>query len=164
MRQQILNLKKKLLIVELPERSQFVSVEGDELYYTAPFLGMSEIGHFTKLNFPVKLIGKLTEITEEQFADFISSKWMLTTNSDNVLRYKDYMAVFDPYNKKTAKESFFSYLEANGVYFENPLDWEKKAYFLKDSENSWGHDDLKRWQEAEGKVLNLNTCYIFEIL
>jgi hypothetical protein len=124
MKQQILNLKKKLLIVELPNYITEFTHHGKTILTWDDNIKTQ------------KCYGKLTDITEDQFQNWV-----------------DFV-----------KEIFFSHLEKEGVYFSNPLDWEKKAYFLKGSENSWGHDDLKRWQEAEEKVWDKNRTYIFDII
>jgi hypothetical protein len=168
MKQQILNLKKKLLIVELPEGTSNVQViYGNNVWY-AIYGGCPK--WFDELDIKIArvkaLIGKLTDIAEEQFAGFVSNKWMLTTNSDNVLRYKDYMAIFDPYDKSTAKESFFSYLEKEGVYFENPLN--HHVLHLSDPVTESQEDKIAdvalKWQEAEQKVWKLENTYLFQIL
>jgi hypothetical protein len=155
MKQQILNLKKKLLIVELPEGA--ISVHLSEFY-------KNKISHYTKnslhlietrdnlLESNVKLIGKLTDITEDQFQNWVDFK-----------------------------EIFFSYLEKEGIYFENQLDkpimeeygycedrdteghFHKGYWEPEDGEEKW-QESINEWQEAEEKVWKLENTYLFEII
>lgn len=150
MKQAILNLKKKLLIVERDSESVFL-------------LDLKEVSKNIRLG---KMF-KLTDVTESEFTEWVDVNNNFSFAGDGIYKYKNYRLTgetYASYNLVTAKESFFSYLKSQGVYFENPLDWEKKAYLFKGSENSWGHDDLKRWQEAESKVWNLSRCYLFQII
>jgi hypothetical protein len=172
MKQQILNLKKKLLMVELPGQINGTDVsinhsqdDYDQLEFQYPTHEFRGLQCYDNICLPkennYKSIGKLTDITEEQCKEWVEVKRI----SFGKIFYHDYQNKSEwLYVKGTAKESFFSHLEKEGVYFSNPLDWEKKAYFLKGSENSWGHDDLKRWQEAEEKVWDKNRTYIFDII
>jgi hypothetical protein len=75
--------------------------------------------------------------------------------------------------KPTAKESFFSYLESQGVYFENPFG---KIEPELSEDDLWGNAEqdtqvfaalnyqIDKWQEAEDKVWKLNNTYLFEII
>ena len=169
MKQAIISLKKKLLLMEVE------SFDPVKIIYekTVSYFGQ-------KLN----LIGKIADITEEQFA-LINPK---TRNGHNELVYPSYYeSVGSGIGLNTAKESFFSKLEAEGICFEN----EYKKPNIKDFELSpsigeqrpmieedrsgqkptWQsifyrnyRDKLKLWQEAQEKVWSLDNCYIFEIL
>ena len=155
MKQQIIELKKKLLLVELPEGAKGIeiSVLGDIMYRHKLGLDILWQSNGSEVK---NLVGKLTDITEEQFAVF-------TPYAPEIVGYLDY-GDNGNISFNTAEESFFSKLEADGVCFSNPLEAEKKAYLFKGSENSWGPDDLKRWQEAEEKVWDINNCWLFEII
>ncbi|HEY9363868.1 MAG TPA: hypothetical protein VIQ00_11435 [Chitinophagaceae bacterium] len=155
MKQQIIELKKKLLLVELPEGATDIeiSVLGDIMYRHKLGLDILWQSNGSEVK---NLVGKLTDITEEQFAVF-------TPYAPEIVGYLDY-GDNGNISFNTAEESFFSKLEADGIYFENPLDEEKKAYFLKGSENTWDSADLKRWQEAQEKVWNRNNTFLFEII
>ena len=165
MKQAILNLKKKLLLQELPEgvRGINISTLGDIIFKTS---GTKEILWLADDRLVKKYTGKLIDITESQYSEWVENIGTHTTfiKHKQIIEdaYKDYKSDENFY--ETAKESYFSYLEKEGILFSNPLDWEKKAYLFKGSENSWGHDDLKRWQEAEEKVWDRDRIYIFEIL
>lgn len=162
MKQQILNLKKKLLLIELPEGAKDIKIStlGDIIFKTS---GTKEVVWLADDRVVRKCIGKLTDITERQY-----KQWVDKFNNVAYRNYKDEYSFYPDFDTDnfflTAKESFFSYLEKEGILFSNPLDWEKKAYLFKGSENSWGHDDLERWQEAESKVWQLSQTYLFQIL
>jgi hypothetical protein len=137
MKQQILNLKKKLLIVEESKQG---------LYQKIP---------------KAKKIGKLTDIKEEQFKELSLIGWSISF--------------------AFAKDFFFSYLEANGIYFENPVekpimeeygyceDRDAEGHLYKsywepqDGEEKW-QESINEWWEAEEKVWSKDSCYIFEII
>jgi len=166
MKQQILNLKKKLLLVELPEGNN-----PNEFLLT---WDSGDIFHSKLLE--VDLIGKITDIAEEQFNQWVKDG--------------SYMKTFWNYLKndthksnqlQTAKDSFFSYLEKEGIYFENPIEKpiiEEYGYFderdaeghfyksyweSEDGEETWS-EAIHLWQEAEQKVWNRDNSYIFQIL
>jgi hypothetical protein len=126
----------------------------------------------------IKLKGKLTDITEEQFA-LINPK---TLNSHGELVYPSYYdSVGSCIGLDSAEESFFSYLEAQGIYFENKLekpimeeygyceDRDAEGHFYKsywepqDGEEKW-QESINEWQEAEQKVWNKDLIYVFEII
>jgi hypothetical protein len=155
MKQQILNLKKKLLLVELPEGA----ITNNRYVAT-----ICQVPKDT-----CNLIGKLTDITEQQFADFVS----MHKSSNDTWRYANYKNLSGQWFD-TAKESFFSYLEANGVLFKNHLGDKpvrmvpfmgKGRYTIHQSDLlDEYHKSLKRWQEAEQKVWNRGQTYLFQIL
>jgi hypothetical protein len=156
MKQQILEgLKKKLLLVEIVHSGENLGLKKEE----------------------IKDITKLTHITEDKFAE-----WVQLISNGKITGQKQYRKDSDttgiPANMwvTTAKESFFSYLESQGIYFKNKLG-EKPEMF--DSllvgknckyEYPHGYDieqyrkDLEVWEEAEQKVWNKDLIYIFQII
>jgi hypothetical protein len=172
MKQQILNLKKKLLIVELPEGATDVHIN-DLVYKNKVSFRTNTSLHFieTKENLlgeSPKLVGKLTDITEEQFQN-----WVEKFYNGGVRDYRE--GSFDPADDLanfflTAKESFFSYLEKEGIYFESKM--------MEPTKEKWGYLNSKwTWDEGEFHYNNelkiyrelheawkLENCYIFEII
>ena len=124
-----------------------------------------------KLDFDVDEIGKLTDITESRY-----QQWVDKFNNGAYRNYKDEYPFYPDFDTDnfylTAKESFFSYLESRGVVFENPLG-EKPVL---DKGSLWGNPEqdtqvfaalnyqMDKWQEAQQKVWDINRCWIFEIL
>ena len=104
MKQQIISgLKKKLLLVELPEGSNNLKVFHD--------IGRPYISYFVKvdtgrlyLEEDVQLFDKLTDITEDQFAE-----WVDVDNEYGLPIYQNYITTSMPYYDEqiSAKESFF---------------------------------------------------------
>jgi hypothetical protein len=145
MKQQILNLKKKLLIVELPEGAYNVKVRFSKfLTLFKPYSKVVE--RFD--DFDIKLIGKPTDLTEEQFKECVEVKY------DGV-----------PFWFFNAEESFFSSLESQGIYFKNPYGKYKPTRKAESDGTlqtlNWQQE---RWQEVEQKVWNRDNTYLFEII
>jgi hypothetical protein len=142
MKQQILNLKKKLLIVEIGGEL------GDAFVELIRKHGMAEI------------VGKLNDIKEGEFEQWVA---------DNGLGcYDNYKGIVDnKYTCLTAKESFFSYLKKEGIYFENQYqkpDKNEYNFGYGHNESEKYYYDMTVWQEAEQKVWNKNLIYIFQII
>ena len=141
MKQQIIELKKKLLLVE---RDGVLSQGWIDIYNTH------------------QIIGKLTDIKEEQFEEWVE----IVVFKSDPLGYRDYR-----FNKKnsircfaTAKESFFSKVESIEIYFENKLGEYPTKY---NTGLEYGMEYISKqasWEEVQENVWNLGNCYIFEIL
>lgn len=147
MKQAILNLKKKLLLVELPEDATNVKLRFNRfLTYVKPFSKVVQ-----KFDDNIELIGKLTDITESQFAELVDRFY-----NGGYRDYKDKNSFYPDADTDnfflSAKESFFSYFESQGVLFENPL------------ADSISAPDIEEWKEEQEKVWILSNCYLFEIL
>jgi len=158
MKQQILNLKKKLLIVELPEGASNIRAYNGSIHYDILINTEAPTNLLAKVK---NLIGKLTDITEEQFKEWVESFGQ--NGYMNYLSGSQYSELL----KSTAKESFFSYLEKEGIYFENllprPADVLEKIELLP-FPSPVGYQMQKEWQEAEQKVWNEDLIYIFQII
>ena len=168
MKQQIIGLNKKLLLVELPERAKFISIEGDKLYYYQEFLGIKNIKSYRKLSEMCKYIGKLTDIKEEQFDGLVFRS--------KIVGYKDYnhkdkqldkLGLFNALLEmkfKIAKESFFSKLEKDEIYFTNPLG----EFPTKHNTGlEYGMEYISKqasWEEAQEKVWDKERTWLFEIM
>jgi hypothetical protein len=160
MKQQIIELKKKLLLVEFPEGAVAENIRttcnGNIIY---------DISHepqtpkWVYMENKVKAsIGKLTGIKEEEYKEFMES---LNFSGRTLLYYNynpnepctDFKSVIEA-AFKTAKESFFSALEANGIYFENRLG-KKPDIKLQDIEKH------AAWRNEEKNVWDINRCWLF---
>jgi hypothetical protein len=161
MKQQILNLKKKLLLVELPEGADRLKVFNDESEpYISYFKGHSALRFY--LSSKCLLIGKLTDIAEQQFldfCDFFTHEDEMDGTKENVFRDYTDKTFFD-----TAKESFFSYLESQGIYFSNPLGEKPFVSVFDINPDSVVRKEYYKWEEAEQKVWNKDLIYIFEVI
>ena len=160
MKQQIIELKKKLLAVELPEGAKDIeiSVLGDIMYRHKLGLDILWQSNGSEVK---NLVGKLTDIKEEQFKGLVDK-----FNCSGA--YRDYTEKkpFDPADDLasfflTAKESFFPKLEADGIVFENPI---PKPGATDHSGIKDLNEKLDKYYEAQEKVWNLDNTYVFEIL
>jgi len=168
MKQQILNLKKKILLVELPEgivapeKSDNICIIQDIICFRT-----------SNMKPTLRSFGKLTDITESLCAEWVFKSRIGT--------YKDYTCAPKSYDKiglidallemkfKTAKESFFSKLEAAGICFQSKNNLDKPD--RNEYNFSYGHNEsdlynkhIKNWQEAESKLWKKDRCCLFEIL
>lgn len=138
MKQQIIEPKKKLLLVEEENK-----------------------GFLCKVNFldtifgKAKKVGKLTDIKEEQFKELVKENDELSLAGCGFEDY-DGTSICD-----TAKESFFSKLEKDGIAFANPI---KKPSATDHSGMKNLNEKLDRYYEAEKKVFDINRCWLFEII
>lgn len=149
MKQAILNLKKKLLLIELPEGAKDIKIStlGDIIFKTS---GTKEVVWLADDRVVRKCIGKLTDIRESQFAKWVEEFEGRFENYESL----HYTSPGSEFNLLTAKESFLSYMESVGVYFKNPLaDYEGQMKNFR-----------KQFEEAEEKVWQLSQTYIFQIL
>ena len=167
MKQAIIELKKKLLLVELQEGAKYIGVESNDIVYSMTFSGIPNVRHFTKLNFSVKEIGKLTDITEEQFKrlDIIETKPYLDHPFFCTLDYRykgKYENGFNPgfcYDSgKQYTQSFFSKLESEGITFNRFSAKTSRGALITQGFT------LDQQQEAQEKVWNLDNIYLFEII
>lgn len=171
MKQQIINLKKKLMLVE---RSDDNLLEDFKIFEML-------VNHNVK-----KTIGKLTNIKDKDVSMYLD--YCLVGKA--IPHFKDYT---NPNHVlPSAKESFFSKLSADNIYFKNSLgkqeDYVKRllksiGFKYNPGYKSWDNvgnsigtplliTDLppcfskeeKEWQEAQSKVWNKNNCWLFEII
>lgn len=156
MKQAIIELKKKLLLVELPEGAINIRTNRSMIFYK-----VSRHLYQYSTGFKIYLVGKLTDITEEQFEQWV--EW-----NEESQYYKDYRKE-GWQGDITVYESFFSYLESNRIYFESQDTLDKPN--RDDYDFGHGHNEaelynkhLKSWQEAQEKVWDINNCWIFEII
>ena len=148
MKQQIIELKKKLLLVELPEDATNLKLKyGKNLTYSRQHSIVAEL-----FDFKIVLIGKLTDIKEEQFAEWVEHEF----DTFRDYRHEDSIGSF---MLNTRKESFFSALEANEVYFEA-----NEYYFNGCNIVGSYKKHIEFWQEAQEKVWDINRVWLFEVL
>lgn len=162
MKQIELNLKKRLLIVEVDNCDITIDKDGIHFY----FLRSSK--KFIPGNF--HQICKGSELTEEIAIELVPQK--MNVFIPQFWNYKDREDLF------YAKESVISAIQAQGYYWgENPLgkkpeltdnQYDKEREFI---ENNTGelvfgdhYADWSMWNEAESKTFNPEKTLIFEIL
>ena len=161
MKSTILNIKKRVLVVEIPRLSDYEFINRDSKYLR---VGNEEINlnisTFSKIN----LICKGSELSED-----IAKNYVLSYSVNYEFVFKDHEG--DDYGCETALDSFISAIESNDFYWKNnPIeepDFSDGTY----DDNGFGDvdkrrykTDLSEWQEAESKTFNPEQTLIFEIL
>lgn len=154
MKQLELQLKKRLLILEIDESLETLNIHSWN-------------------NQPLELICKGSELTEEIAKTIIPNELGYLFDGDNkeYFAYPDYKNINHPFEDnsfKTATESFISAIEAHGNYWsENSLrkpEYSIEWYDRSKIEFERYENDIQEWQEAESKTFNPEKTLIFEIL
>lgn len=158
---------KELLLVELPEGAKDIDIHYNsdlkihQLFWRAEFMGMKDVGALRDLpDGEWKLIGKLPEVTEEQYHELVH----FFIYEDEIAKeniYRDYseLGFYD-----TAKESFFSALTASGIFFKNPLPDPELTMRQGNGSVYYGASDeeFEEYAKMEEKVFNIQNTYLFE--
>lgn len=150
MKQIELELKKRLLIVEVGDIEEIIDVQPD--FNTALLEGKK----FIAVKDNHKLICKGSELTEDIAQELVHN---LYSEDESCIMYRDYKAKYDDEVVYTALESFISAIDTQGYYWgKNPRGETIPMAFEKDT--------LCRqlWQVAESKTFNPEKTLIFEIL
>lgn len=152
--------KATLLVVELPEGAKFIRIEtnqavvpyGQEVNYEVPATkesyGYEETEVFALPEGNWQLLSRLPDITEEQ-ADKVIDK---SIHTGLYAHYVKDIPV-NTYCYKESSDSLYSLLQANEVYFENPV----KFFNNKEIE---ANGSLLDWHEAQSKVWDKERTYI----
>lgn len=129
--------KATLLVVEMPEGV-------NEYHHSRAGVSLSQgDGSYLFISGNWQILGRLPDITEGQFEKIVDSGDQEPGNDKYILKWKDYEVAnvgeecpYMDYSLDTATESFYSLLQANEVYFENPLGEEpekaQKHVWVKD--------------------------------
>lgn len=113
-----------------------------------------------------KLVGILSDLTEEQFAECVD--WYDYSHEDDLTAlyaFKDYVNgikeandYWDEYPFDAAKESFYSLLESENVYTENPHGKEPEYVITQYGVLPEGYkrfeNDHNKWQEAQSRTID----------
>lgn len=142
--------KATLLVVDLPEckthliyKGYYVMDSSDKgLNNKCRKISQGDTQGFYYIGTDFKYLGKVSEITEEEWADIVDLPIEHKIDSYNPLlikryfRFKDYQS--DANILKTSIESGFSLLKANGIILENKYqdDWDELCI--------WGHGDFSK--------------------
>lgn len=157
----ISGLKKKLLIVELPEDGSILRIKKGTLTVETENENLDTVDYLLLDN--CSLIGKLTDITEEQFFELMNSSFY--KDVDNLfpgkMLYKNYL---NNLWFNTAKESFFSKMEVEGICFENKLG----EFPTKENTGlEYGMEYISKvasWEEAQEEVWDKDRTWVFEVI
>ena len=146
MKQLELNLKKRLLIVEVPRLADYEFINKDSKYLR---IGDEEI----KLNIPtlskLEIVCKGSELTEEI--------------AEKIILFNEKTGLYDGYYSPLV--AFFSAIESKDYYWsKNPLGDEPEDISYLGNFTLMMRKKHQAWKEAESKTFNPEKTLIFEIL
>ena len=151
-----LDLKKYVLIVEIPRLADYEFINKESKYLK---IGNEEI----KLNIStldkLEFLCKGSELTEEIASELVDY-WQNMANDGFIFEnYKDNLP-----KKLTAKKSFKSAIESKGFYWlENPIEYKKTDYEIYADKNQLCRYISKEetlWKEAEEKTFKNPLIFV----
>ena len=151
-----LDLKKKVLIVEIPRLADYEFINKECKYLR---VGKEEIKLNASTLDKFEFICKGSELTEEIASELVDF-WQNMANDGFI--YENYKTNIP--KKKTAVESFISAVERKGFYWlENPIpEPEIHGGYAEDGSFIGGYDDnwINEWQEAEEKTFRNPLIFV----
>lgn len=150
--------KDTLLVVEMPEDNIFSAEKQIQAFIDSQNWIISLLSRDSDSNCKLKLLGRLPDITEEQW------KGVVDDYDNGYFYYPDgYKDTCD-----TATESGLSLIQANEVYFENPLGEEPviEEYFcgkkdFDDSDIEIFKNIHQQWVKAQKQVWDKARTHLF---
>ena len=131
----IIELKQApVVLVELSEGADY-KVYGDKVV----------IGSFKLSRTEYKGLGVLSALTEDQFAECVD-------RTKTHPKYWNYNLNY--FREFRASDSFYSLLESEKVYTENPYRHPDKIYTNRDDSNIFQKHSMKKWQEAQQRTID----------
>ena len=146
-----LDLKKKLLIVDIPRLADYELINKESKYLK---IGNEEI----KLNIStldkLEFLCKGSELTEEIASEFVKTTWI--HDKKILCKYKNYNSEGDG-SYFSAVKSFKSAIESKGFYWlENPIEIIERG---EDTEHNRVLNQ-NEWQEAEAKTFKNPLIFV----
>ena len=148
-----LDLKKKVLIVEIPRLADYEFINRECKYLK---IGNEEIKLNASTLDKFEVICKGSELTEEIASELVDY-WQNMANDGFIFEnYKDNIP-----KKLTAKKSFISAVESKGFYWlENPISLDRAKLYERIGDTSRYNGIKKVWQEAEEKTFKNPLIFV----
>ena len=148
-----LDLKKKVLIVEIPRLADYEFINKECKYLK---VGNEEIKLNASTLDKFEVICKGSELTEEIASELVDY-WQNMANDGFIFEnYKDNIP-----KKLTAKKSFISAVESKGFYWlENPISLDRAKLYERIGDTSRYNGIKKVWQEAEEKTFKNPLIFV----
>lgn len=162
MTQKIIELKQApVVLLELPENSNNHRIEGliglyrmDYLVYDTPH--ENNVSFRLPVGVKYNVVGILSDLTEEQFAEWVKSEDFKHYSGKYLHLFVDYLNCENAF--ESSSDSFYSLLESENVYTENPHD-----YMLQSTEENF--DNCKcdktelqivreKWGQAQQRTID----------
>lgn len=158
MKQAILTFKKaKIIIIELPDDlDRFIMAYGNCIgWLDKEGMCCTEQPLGEDSDESLELIGKLSELTEEQFAEIVDK---------DRSGYKDYdeEGICSIYPFIGAKGSFLSKLRADGYYTENPAGPIDECVISAPGSGPYEYE-MAMWNRGEEKIFSPDKTWVFTI-
>ena len=151
-----LDLKKKVLIVEIPRLADYEFINRECKYLK---IGNEEIKLNASTLDKFEFLCKGSELTEEIASELVDETIMYEKHKVKCYRYRSYIEGFVAFDN--AKESFISAVESKGFYWlENPIVNKPMSYNLPLYKIGNRCDNLKKWQEAEEKTFKNPLIFV----
>ncbi len=151
-----LELKKKVIIVEIPRLADYEFINRECKYLK---VGNEEIKLNASTLDKFEVICKGSELTEEIASELVELTIMYLTYGDNKHKYRSYVNYnlgFD-----NALDSFISAVESKEKFWlENPIGKKPMSYNLPLYKIGNRCDNLKQWQEAEEKTFKNPLIFV----
>ena len=148
-----LNLKKDVLIVEIPRLADYEFINKECKYLK---VGNEEIKLNASTLDKFAFLCKGSDLTEEIASELVDY-WQNMANDGFIFEnYKDNIP-----KKLTAKKSFISAVESKGFYWlENPISLDRAKLYERIGDTSRYNGIKKVWQEAEEKTFKNPLIFV----
>ena len=151
-----LDLKKKVLIVEIPRLADYEFINRECKYLKD---GNEEIKLNASTLDKFEFLCKGSELTEEIASELVELTIMNLTYGDNKHKYRSYVNYNLGFNN--AKESFISAVESKGFYWlENHISLDRAKLYESIGDTSRYNGIKKVWQEAEEKTFKTPLIFV----
>ena len=154
-----LDLKKKVLIVEIPRLADYEFINRECKYLK---VGNEEIKLNASTLDKFEFLCKGSELTEEIASELVDETIMYEKHKVKCYRYRSYREGFVAFDNSI--ESFISAVESKGFYW---LKHNVRNFSLYDPRSKTGCHDLeeediitKQWQEAEEKTFKNPLIFV----
>ena len=154
-----LDLKKKVIIVEIPRLADYEFINKECKYLK---VGNEEIKLNASTLDKFEFLCKGSELTEEIASELVDETIMYEKHKVKCYRYRSYIEGFVGFDN--AKEAVISAVESKGFYW---LKHNIKPFSLYDPRSKTGCHDLeeeeivkKQWQEAEEKTFKNPLIFV----
>ena len=150
-----LDLKKKVLIVEIPRLADYEFINRECKYLK---VGNEEIKLNASTLDKFEFLCKGSELTEEIASELVEESYSKLEES---IMYRDYMAKYDDEVLYEALDSFKSAIESKGFFWmENPISLERVRIYESVGDTFKSNGIKKIWQEAEEKTFRNPLIFV----
>lgn len=137
-----------VVLVELNENYSYPDTIGIGNNETDTLVMELSTGNCMSIGLNLRVLGILSDLTEEQFAECVKQGLGLYANYNETVEFGTAMRF------EKASESFYSLLESEKVYTENPYRHPDEIYTNRDDSNIFQKHSMKKWHEAQSRTID----------